>query len=107
MPTADAMAAGAPIVTIKFARAHVSYDRVLYAALSQALASQPHARSTWSAWHPRAATLPRSSSRRNSASATHRRLHSMTEMGVPATRMDTSSSTDPAIAASEVRVYVR
>ena len=34
-------------------------------------------------------------------------MHSMTEMGVPATRMAASSSTDPAITASEVRVYVR
>jgi hypothetical protein len=108
MPTADAMAAGAPIVTIKFARAHVSYDRVLYAALSQALASQPHASFNVVGVAPTrgdtaAVQLAQNSAQRDAQTV----MHSMTEMGVPATRMDTSSSTDPAIAASEVRVYVR
>jgi hypothetical protein len=31
----------------------------------------------------------------------------MTQMGVPATRMDLSSATDPAIRMSEVRVILR
>jgi hypothetical protein len=108
MPTADAMAAGAPIVTIKFARAHVAYDRVLYAALSQALASQPHASFSVVAVAPTrgdtaAVQLAQNSAQRDAQAV----MHSMTEMGVPATRMAASSSTDPAITASEVRVYVK
>jgi phosphohistidine swiveling domain-containing protein len=103
-----AMAAGEPIVTIKFARAHVSYDRVLYAALSHALAAQPHASFSVVAVAPTsgdtaAVQLAQNSAQRNAQAV----MHSMTEMGVPATRMDTSSSTDPDIAASEVRVYVK
>ncbi len=101
MPTADAMAAGAPIVTIKFARAHVAYDRVLYAALSHALAAQPHASFSVVGVAP---TSGAADAAQNNAQAV---MHSMTEMGVPATRMAASSSTDPSIAASEVRVYVR
>ena len=50
-----------------------------------------------------AVQLAQNSAQRNAQAV----MHSMTEMGVPATRMATSSSTDPAIAASEVRVYVR
>lgn len=108
LPTPDAMAAGAPIVTIKFARAHVSYDRVLYAALSQALASQPHASFSVVGVAPTrgdtaAVQLAQNSAERDAQAV----MHSMTEMGVPTTRMAASSSTDPSIAASEVRVYVR
>jgi len=101
MPRPDAMAAGAPIVTIKFARAHVAYDRVLYAALSQALAAQPHASFSVVGVAPASGAADAA---QNNAQAV---MHSMTEMGVPATRMAASSSTDPAITASEVRVYVR
>jgi hypothetical protein len=104
VPTADAIAAGAPIVTIKFARAHVSYDRVLYAALSQALASQPHASFSVVGVAPASGNTAAVQLAQNSA---QRVMHSMTEMGVPATRMASSSSTDPDIAASEVRVYVK
>ena len=34
-------------------------------------------------------------------------MRSMTDMGVPATRLDVASTTDPAATASEVRVFVR
>ena len=34
-------------------------------------------------------------------------MRSMTDMGVPATRLGLSSSTDPSIMDSEVRVYIR
>jgi hypothetical protein len=34
-------------------------------------------------------------------------MHSMNQMGVPPARMGVSSSTDPAIATTEVRVYVK
>jgi hypothetical protein len=34
-------------------------------------------------------------------------MKTMTEMGVPAARMDISSATDPSIHTSEVRVFLR
>jgi hypothetical protein len=34
-------------------------------------------------------------------------VRSLSDMGVPANRLNMSSSTDPGIGASEVRVYVR
>jgi hypothetical protein len=34
-------------------------------------------------------------------------VRTMGDMGVPPTRMDISAATDPAISASEVRVYVK
>ena len=34
-------------------------------------------------------------------------MRSMTDMGVPASRLGVASTTDPAAAASEVRVFVR
>ncbi len=34
-------------------------------------------------------------------------MRSMTDMGVPASRMNVASSTDPSAANSEVRVFVR
>ena len=40
---AAAIAAGTPIVTIKFGRANVAYEHALYSALSQALAAKPTA----------------------------------------------------------------
>ena len=104
MPAPDAMAAGAPIVTIKFARAHVSYDRVLYAALSHALAAQPHASFSVVGVAPIGTNTAAEQLAQNNAQAV---MRTMTEMGVPATRMGVSSSTDPGISASEVRVYVR
>jgi hypothetical protein len=102
------MAAGAPIVTIKFARAHVAYDRVLYAALSQALATQPHASFSVVGVAPtRGTTASVQLAQNNAQRDAQAVMHSMTDMGVPATRMATSSSTDPGISSSEVRVYVR
>jgi hypothetical protein len=103
-----AMASGEPIVTIKFAKAHTSYDRVLYAALSQALAARPRASFSVVAVAPTRGTTAAVQLAQNSAQREARSvMRSMTEMGVPSTRMGVSSSTDPSIATSEVRVYVR
>jgi hypothetical protein len=34
-------------------------------------------------------------------------MRSMTDMGVPATRLNVASTTDPGTSASEVRIFVR
>lgn len=103
-----ALVPGEPIVTIKFDRAHVSYDRMLYSALSRTLAAMPSASfnvvGVSPAPGPAASVQPAQDSAAQNAQAV---MHSMSEMGVPATRMAVSSSTDPSISSSEVRVYVR
>lgn len=101
-------ASGTPIVTIKFSRAHVNYDRVLYSALSQALASKPSASFNVIGISPTRGSetsvqLAQSDAQRHAQDV----MHSMGEMGVPQSRMSVASSTDAAISASEVRVYVR
>lgn len=94
---------GTPIVTIKFDRAHVDYEKTLYSALSQALASQPKA-----SFHvvgiARATTRVAANSAERDAKAV---MRTMGAMGVPAARMEVSAATDPAIGSSEVRVYVK
>lgn len=108
MSSQQLASAGTPLVVIKFDRPDVDYQQVLYAALNQALQSRP------SAGFEVVAVSP---SRGNAASVqiaqtTARRhaqdvMRSMTDMGVPATRLGVASTTDPAAAASEVRVFVR
>lgn len=95
--------AGTPIVTIKFGRAHAAYEKTLYAALSQALASQPKASFTVVGISSTATRLAANGAERNAKAV----MHTMGEMGVPTARMEVSAATDPAISASEVRVYVK
>ena len=100
--------AGSPLVVIKFDRPDVNYQQILYAALNQALQSRP------SAGFEVVAVSP---SRGNAASVqigqtTARRhaqdvMRSMTDMGVPATRLGVASTTDPGAGGNEVRVFVR
>ncbi|MGH6890367.1 MAG: hypothetical protein ACREHF_14435 [Rhizomicrobium sp.] len=94
---------GAPILTIKFDRAHISYDHELYSALSQALATKPSA-SFDVVGVAHAGTRLAQNSAVHDARAV---MRSMGQMGVPASRMAVSASSDPAISASEVRVYVK
>ena len=94
---------GSPIVTIKFDRAHVDYEKTLYSALSQALASQPKA-SFSVVGIARSTTRVAAVGAERDAKAV---MRTMGEMGVPATRMEVSAATDPAVDASEVRVYVK
>jgi hypothetical protein len=108
MTSQQLASAGAPLVVIKFDRPDVDYQQVLYAALNQALQNRP------SAGFEVVAVSP---SRGNAASVqiaqtTARRhaqdvMRSMTDMGVPATRLGVASTTDPGASASEVRVFVR
>jgi len=94
---------GAPIVTIKFDRSHVQYEKTLYSALSQALASQPKASFSVVGIAPSATRVAANSAERDAKAV----MRTMGEMGVPSTRMEVSAVTDPAVSASEVRVYVK
>ena len=100
--------AGGPIVTIKFARASTNYQKPLYAALSRALQSQPNASFNVVGVSPPRGTAAAVQSAQNDARRHAQQVMStMTEMGVPAARMDISSATDPSIRTSEVRVFLR
>lgn len=99
---------GAALVTIKFDRSSVDYQQILYTALTQALQSRPGASFQVVAISPTRGTassvqLAQTDAKRHAQEV----LRSMTDMGVPATRLAVSSSTDPSLANTEVRVFVR
>lgn len=107
-PAAVPLGTGAPVVTIRFARTNVNYEKKLYAALNQALQARPGASFDVVGVSPTRGTAQAVQTAQNDARR-HAQdvMHTMTEMGVPATRMDLSSATDPGIRTSEVRVILR
>jgi hypothetical protein len=107
-PSYGASAGGAALVTIRFDHPNVSYQQILYTALAQALQTRPGASFDVLAVSPTRGTA--ASVQLAQTEAQHHAqdvMRSMTDMGVPATRLGVSSTTDPSIGASEVRVYVR
>ena len=100
--------AGTPLVVIRFDRPGVDYQQILYAALSQALQAKPNAGFSVVAVSPTrgtaAAVQLAQTSAKNHAQEV---LRSMTDMGVPATRLAVASATDPSATSSEVRVFMR
>ncbi len=99
---------GTPLVVIRFDHAHVDYQQILYAALTQALQSRPGAGFSIVAVSPTRGTAV-AVQLAQTAAHNHAQevLRSMTDMGVPAARMTIASATDPSATSSEVRVYVR
>jgi hypothetical protein len=100
--------AGTPLVVIRFDRPGVDYQQILYAALSQALQSKPNAGFSVVAVAPTRGTasavqLAQTSAKNHAQEV----LRSMTDMGVPASRLAVASATDPGATSSEVRVFVR
>jgi hypothetical protein len=100
--------AGTPLVVIRFDQPNVDYQQVLYAALNQALQARPNAGFQVVAVAP---TKGNAASVQIAQTAAKRHaqevMRSMTDMGVPATRLGVASATDPGAADSEVRVFVR
>ena len=99
---------GAPLVVVKFDRPNVDYQQILYAALNQALQNRPGANFQVVAVSPTRGTaasvqIAQSTARRHAQDV----MRTMTDMGVPATRLNVGSTTDPNATASEVRVFVR
>ncbi len=85
-----------------------NFQQSLYSSLNQALASSPNSNFEIVAVSPTRGT---SNAVQIAQTTTKRRaqevLRAMTDMGVPASRMQISSSTDPGLGAGEVRVYQR
>ncbi|HWX89012.1 MAG TPA: hypothetical protein VNY75_01815 [Rhizomicrobium sp.] len=105
---AQTASAGAPLVVVKFDHPDVDYQQILYAALSQALQNRPGANFQVVAVSPTRGSaasvqIAQSTARRHAQDV----MRSMTDMGVPATRLNVASTTDPAATTSEVRVFVR
>jgi hypothetical protein len=99
---------GPALVTIKFDRTHVDYQQILYTAVAEALQSRPGSGFAVVAVSPTRGTATAVQLAQTDA-VRHARdvVRSLSDMGVPANRLNMSSSTDPGIGASEVRVYVR
>jgi len=100
--------AGSPLVVVKFDHPDVDYQQILYAALNQALQNRPGANFQVVAVSPTRGTaasvqIAQSTARRHAQDV----MRSMTDMGVPATRLNVASTTDPSATTSEVRVFVR
>ncbi len=99
---------GPALVTIKFDHPQVAYQQILYTAVAQALQSRPGSGFAVVAVSPTRGTAAAVQIAQTEAERHGRDVvRSLTDMGVPATRLDLSSSTDPRASTSEVRVYVR
>ena len=95
-------------MVVRFDRPNVDYQQVLYAALNQALQNRPGATFQVVAVSPTRGTaasvqIAQTAARRHAEDV----MRSMSDMGVPATRMGVASTTDPSATVSEVRVFVR
>jgi hypothetical protein len=100
--------AGSPLVVVRFDHPGVDYQQALYAALNQTLQSRPGASFQVVAVSPTRGTaasvqIAQSTARRHAQDV----MRSMTDMGVPATRLNVASTTDAGATSSEVRVFVR
>ena len=107
-PAGGVTPSGAPLVTIRFDRASVDYQQILYTSLAQALQSRPTASFDIVGVSPTRGTAAavqqaQTNARRRSQDV----MRSMMDMGVPANRTTLSATTDPSAASVEVRVYVR
>lgn len=97
-----------PLVVIRFDRPDVEYERALYTALSQALERRPASEFTVLAVAAGGgsagnAQLAQSQSRKNAEKV----FQSMSDMGLPADRVQISSTTSADVSTNEVRIFVR
>lgn len=102
------MASGPALVTIRFDHPHVAYQQILYTAVAEALQNRPGSGFAVVAVSPTrgsaaAVQLAQTEAQRHARDV----VRSLSDMGVPASKLDLSSSTDPSISSSEVRVFVR
>ncbi len=97
-----------PLVVIRFDRPNVEYQQALYNALSAALERRPQAFFTLVAvaagqGGPADVALNVSKSIQNADDV----VRTMANMGLPADRLQMSSTTSPEISTNEVRIYIR
>lgn len=97
-----------PLVVIRFDRPNVEYEQALYDAVSRALDRKPETAFDLVAVHPKTGStaqviLNSSAARRNAESV----LRTLIDMGLPATRVNMTSTPSASAQSNEVRVYVR
>ena len=95
-------------MVIRFDRANVKYQKVLYDAVSRALERRPSARFELVAVSPRAggtaaAALNATAARKNAQAV----LRALTDMGLSPDRVRLSAATAGDAASNEVRLFVR
>ncbi len=97
-----------PLVVIRFDRADVPYQQALYNAVSRALERRPQA-----AFELVAVTPSQGTPADNALNASKAKRHAddvlrtLTEMGLPANRVNLSSTTSAEAATNEVHIYVQ
>ena len=97
-----------PLVVIRFDRADVPYQQALYNAVSRALERRPQA-----AFELVAVTPSQGTPAENALNASKAKRHAddvlrtLTEMGLPANRVNLSSTTSAEAATNEVHIYVQ
>ncbi len=97
-----------PLVVIRFDRADVPYQSALYNAISRALERRPQTQFDLVAVAPNRGTpaevaLAQNKSRRYAEQV----LRTLTDMGLPPSRINLQATTSPAANVNEVRIYVR
>ncbi|HTZ77935.1 MAG TPA: hypothetical protein VMC10_08500 [Stellaceae bacterium] len=97
-----------PLMVIRFDRPNVAYEQALYNAVSRALERRPGAAFDVVAVAPARGTpgqeaLSTTTSKRNADAV----VRSLTNMGLPADRINLSATTSGATQTNEVQVYVR
>lgn len=93
------------LMIIRFDKPNVDYDAILYSAVSQALERRPNAAFDVVAVAPAAgnAQLNANRARRYAEEV----LRSLTQMGLPASRITLSATASPQVQVDEVHIYVR
>lgn len=97
-----------PLVVIRFDRPNVAYQQALYNAISRAVERKPEAAFDLVAVSPKAGTpsariLNTTAAKRNAEGV----LRTLTDMGLPASRVNLTAANSTTARSNEVRVYVR
>ena len=97
-----------PLVVIRFDRTEVQYQQPLYMAVSQALERRPNAMFDLVAVASGTGEAGQTASNQNQARRNADRvLRTLAEMGLPASRVNMSSTTNRQVATNEIHLYVR
>ena len=97
-----------PLVVIRFDRPNVAYQQALYNAVSRAVERKPEAAFDLVAVSPKAGSpsariLNTTAAKRNAEGV----LRTLTDMGLPASRVNLTATNSTSARSNEVRVYVR
>ena len=97
-----------PLAKIKFDRANVDYQQPVFVAVSEAMERYPQARFELIAVHPTTGNaaqmaIESTRARRNAEKV----LRTLTQMGLPAEKVDLSYNADAGVQSNEVHIFIR